>query len=179
MPHYGRFDHTAAEPQEITAWYDTDVIEYPNLPDAADLIEVPDDVWAKRLPGPWAVQHGVLVPFIPPPPPPPSIEDQALARLYQPVLLQCQSMPTLNGSYAIDPASRLHMTTIAAGINGGMGVPGGGATFNYNDAGGVGHAWPPAQFKDFAQAVANYVYALGEVVSGRLPGLPSQTISIP
>jgi hypothetical protein len=41
----------------VIGWYDPDNFQYKNLPEG--LIEVPDNIWSQRTPGPWKVDaHG-------------------------------------------------------------------------------------------------------------------------
>ncbi|MCQ8240509.1 hypothetical protein [Rhizosaccharibacter radicis] len=68
MPRYAHFDHTAPAPAPVLGWYDADALSYPILPPEADLLEVADADWEARMPGPFAVQDGKLVPYTPPVP---------------------------------------------------------------------------------------------------------------
>jgi hypothetical protein len=64
MPKFAYFDHTEPAPQRVRGWYDTDARAYPNLPNAANLLQVTDTQWAARMSDPsgWAVDNGVLLP---------------------------------------------------------------------------------------------------------------------
>ena len=53
-----------------------------------------------------------------------------MALLGQPVTVNCPALPALDGVYPIDQASQMQITGIAAAISAGLGLPGGGATFN-------------------------------------------------
>ena len=87
--------------------------------------------------------------FAPPlPAPPPTLQQQAMMLLAEPAALQCTSLPALDGTYPIDQTTQMQITGIAAAISAGLGLPGGGATFNWPDAGGVAHPWPAAQFTE-------------------------------
>jgi hypothetical protein len=57
MPKYAYFDHTEAAPQRIRGWYNTDRRAIPNLPAAADLLEVTEEQWAARMPNPSGWEH--------------------------------------------------------------------------------------------------------------------------
>jgi hypothetical protein len=179
MTQYAHFDHTAAAPALVLGWYDTALFEYPNLPDAADLLLLTTDQWAARLSQQWGVQSGALVPYVPPTPPPPTVQQQALALLGQPVAVQSTSMPALDASYPIDQITQGQITGIAAAINAGLGLPGDGPTFNWPDATGTPHQWPALQFTFFAKAVMNYVYACAQVAQGHGTTLPGTTLTIP
>ena len=80
----------------------------------------------------------------------------------QPVTVTCSALPALDGAYPIDQATQMQITGIAAAISAGLGLPGGGATLNWPDVGGVAHPWPAPQFTEFAKAVMNYVYACAQ-----------------
>ena len=179
MPQYAYFDHTAPAPQQVLGWYDTDAITYPSLPASDDLLLVTSEQFAARFPNPsgWMIQSGALVPYVaptPPPPPPPTLQQQAFALLGEPINLVCTSIPEINGTYPIDPATQAQITGIAAAINAGLGLPGEESTFNW-----AGHSgWPATQFTAYAKAVMNYCYALAQVAQGNSDTLPSQTLTI-
>jgi hypothetical protein len=85
----------------------------------------------------------------------------------------------LNGTYAIDPLSRATIAEIQTSINAGLGVPGGGSTFNYLDASGAAHAFAASDFTNFAKAIRDYVYALTQVAAGASATLPATPLAIP
>lgn len=114
----------------------------------------------------------------PPPPPPPPLQQQAGMLLMSPVTVQCTSVPALNGQYPIDQTTQGQITGIASAIAAGLGLPGGGTTFNWPDATGVAHAWPATQFTELAKAVMNFVYAAAQVAQGHGTTLPSSTLTI-
>lgn len=68
MPQYAYFDSTIAAPSPVLGWYDTDALEYPNLPAAANLLAISAAQWGERMTGRWAVSNGALVPYTPPAP---------------------------------------------------------------------------------------------------------------
>jgi hypothetical protein len=79
MTKYAHFLHTDPSPQRVRGWYDTGLFAYPNLPDAADLLQLTDAQWDARMTNPsgWTVKDGVLMkpmPVIKPTPiqPPPT-----------------------------------------------------------------------------------------------------------
>jgi hypothetical protein len=86
--------------------------------------------------------------------------------------------PTLNGTYAIDPVSRGNIIAVQTSINAGLGIPGGGTTFNYLDASNTPHAFTAANFTAFATAIRDYVYALTQVASGAVADLPATPLTI-
>ncbi|MEJ0019706.1 MAG: hypothetical protein WDN25_24770 [Acetobacteraceae bacterium] len=124
----------------------------------------------------WTYDGSVFAP--PPLPPPPTLQQQAMALLSQPVTVDCLALPALDGAYPIDQATQMQITGIAAAISAGLGLPGGGATFNWPDVVGVAHTWPAGQFTEFAKAVMNYVYACAQVAQGHGTTLPAQPIVI-
>ncbi len=124
----------------------------------------------------WTYNGSVFAP--PPLPPPPTLQQQAMALLGYPVTVTCSALPALDGAYPIDQATQMQITGIAAAISAGLGLPGGGATFNWPDVGGVAHPWPAPQFTEFAKAVMNYVYACAQVAQGHGTTLPTLPIVI-
>lgn len=114
----------------------------------------------------------------PPAPPTLTLPQQADALLAGPVTVQCASLPALNGTYPIDVTTQGQITDIASAINAGLGLPGGGDTFNWPDTTGAAHPWPAPQLTAFAKAVMNFVYACAQVVQGHSSTLPSSTIAI-
>lgn len=63
MPRYAQYDPAGLSPVPVTGWYDTDILEYPNLPAASDLIEVDASNWALHFNGPggWFVEGAKLI----------------------------------------------------------------------------------------------------------------------
>ena len=94
------------------------------------------------------------------------------------IVLTCTSVSALSGTYAIDPLSQAKMTSIAAAIGAGLGLPGGGSTFNYPDISGALHPWTAGEFPAFAKAALDLVYALDMVVLGQTETLPSTAWTI-
>ena len=62
MSKYALYDPTRAGPTPVLGWYDTDFIEYPNLPHKDRLLELNDDQWNARMTRSWGVNNGALVP---------------------------------------------------------------------------------------------------------------------
>jgi hypothetical protein len=86
--------------------------------------------------------------------------------------------PALNATYAVDQLSQMDVIAIETSLNAGKGFPGGVTTFNYQDAGGVMHAFSESNFTDFAAAVRDYVYALKSVIAGSSSTLPAASVTI-
>jgi len=95
------------------------------------------------------------------------------------------SMPAVNGTYAIDPASRATMGEVALGIQAGDGLPGGGASFIYDDALGahtfaaVGTIAAATQFQAVAVGIRNAIYAATQAIQNRTTVVPAQPWPIP
>ena len=95
------------------------------------------------------------------------------------------SMPAVDGSYAIDAASRATMGEIVLGIQAGDGLPGGGTAFIYDDAVGahtfaaVGTITAATQFQAVALGVRNAIYAAMQAVQNRTTIVPAQPWPIP
>lgn len=63
MTRYAQFDPSVKAPSPVIGWYDTTILDYPNLPDASSLVQVDDSDWALHfgsLNG-WAVVDGKLI----------------------------------------------------------------------------------------------------------------------
>jgi hypothetical protein len=180
MTRYAQFDHTASPPCPVLGWYDTDVFDYPSLPPSYDLLEVTDDTfWANRFANPWGVMGGTFVDITPEPPPPlTELQQSALDALNAGIQLTSLGTGSLDGSYLVDPGTQININGIVAGIGAGNGIPGGGATFNWNDSSRVPHAFSETNFKNFAAAVTNYVYTLNQIIDGVILALPDPNITI-
>ena len=61
MARFARFDPAAPAPAPVLGWYDTEVFDYPNLPDAACLLAVTDAQWDHRMEFRHGVERGALV----------------------------------------------------------------------------------------------------------------------
>lgn len=66
MAQYAQYNPAVAAPSPVMGWYDTAVFDYPNLPPAADLLEMTAEQWDARMTGLWAVSAGALVAYTPP-----------------------------------------------------------------------------------------------------------------
>jgi hypothetical protein len=86
--------------------------------------------------------------------------------------------PALSGTYWIDPISRGNVIAVQTSINAGLGLPGGGSTFNYLDSSGAPHAFTASDFTHFATAIRDYVYALTQVAAGASQTLPTTPLTI-
>lgn len=158
------------------------VFEIVEIPDGAALADCFQPSFAALLtPCQSTVQQGWTysgTAFAAPVPPSPTVQQQAAAMLLGPVMVQCAAVPAINGLYPLDTVTQARITSIAAAINAGFGLPGGGDTFNWSDTSGTMHAWPAAQFTEFAKASMDFVYAASQVAQGNGTALPSTTLTI-
>jgi hypothetical protein len=125
---------------------------------------------ATQSDGAWAFAAPVI--------PAPTLAQQAAAILAGGLAVTCASVPTLSGTYALDDIAQKNITTIASAIAAGLGLPGGGDTFNYPDVSGTFHPWTAVAFPVFAKAALNLVYAVNMVVAGQSTVLPGATLTI-
>ncbi len=178
MTRYANFDHTITPLSPVLGWYDTDVFAYNSLPSLDDLIEITDnDVWDNRTNGQWGVQSGAVIPIVTPSATTP-LQDSAAVALYAGILLTSIGTGALNGSYDVSPPSQTGISGVVAGIGAGIGLPGGGGTFNWFDTSGTPHAFSSVNFKNFATAVSNYTYTLNQIIGGEILTLPDFNITI-
>src|ERR1700759_4372888 len=117
MPKFARFDPTQPAPYPVRGWYDTDLLHYPKLPDASQLIAVSDADWQAhfiRRSG-WVVENGKLVQ------PPPLVETpapapQAAGLPQAGVQVSSATCPGVDGLYACDDAAVTTALTAALHI---------------------------------------------------------------
>jgi hypothetical protein len=178
MTRYANYDHTVTPLSPVLGWYDTDVFYYPSLPPVEDLIIVTDSTtWNNRTTGQWGVQAGVIIPIVTPSPTTP-LQQSAIAAIYAGIVLTSIGTGTLNGTYDVSPPSQTSISGVIAGIGAGIGLPGGGGTFNWFDTNGSPHAFSAVNFKNFATAVSSYTYTLNQIIGGAILTLPDFNISI-
>jgi hypothetical protein len=103
-------------------------------------------------------------------------QQKGAALLAGPVQVNCTSVPEITSAYPIDAATLNQITTIVAAANAGLGLPGGGETFNWPDVTGAPHQWPAPQFIAFAGQVMNFVYASTQAAQGHTTELPEPII---
>ncbi len=124
----------------------------------------------------WKCVSGALV--APAAPPAPTLSQQAQAALAAGMQLASTGTPALNATYPCDAATFQQVAGIVAAIGAGLGLPGGGATFNWPDASGTPHAFTAASFSAFAKAMMNFLYALNAIVGSDSGTLPAQPVEI-
>lgn len=115
----------------------------------------------------------------PDPAPPPSLVQLYAERIASGLAVTSEGTPSLNGTYSISESRQQTISAIYAGIKGGDGLPGGGATFAYPDISGVPHLFMAEQFAAFAKATRDYLYALALAAQRPNPAWPAAVASIP
>lgn len=101
----------------------------------------------------------------------------AAAAIAAGVAIVSTSTPALNGTYAVDDASRANTVAIMTGVAAGLGLPGSGATFTYFDMSNAAHTFTAQQFGALAAALRDYVYALDLYAAGA-GSLPTSPVTI-
>ena len=177
MTQYANFDGAAPDPKQVTGWYDTDAVDYPNMPAPSDLLQVSAAQWDARMSRQWGVSGNTLVPWEPPPVVLTPAQEAGLL-MSLPVIVQCVAVPALNATYPNSESVRQTMTSIAAQINAGFPLPGGGTTFNWPDIHKVARSWPKVEFIAFTHTVANFIYACRQTVDGFSPVVPSNILTV-
>lgn len=144
MARFAYFDSTAAAPQPVIGWYDTNALEYPSLPSPDNLVELTDEQWDARLDGSWVivpgVGNGVLTPAedVPPPTPEPTIDDVLAEKIAAGIAITSLNDPdNLNCTMALDAQTMSEIGTVVLGVRSGMGFPGDLPVFFYPDLNGV------------------------------------------
>ena len=180
MPKYASYDHTAPPPQLVTGYYDTDAIDYPALPDAADLFEMTEEQWAARVAEPCAIDNGEFVVL---PPPPPTSDQELGTRKAAGIAITCTSNPAIDATYALDDRSVAVIGSVARDVASGLDFPAGATTYDYPDLDGTPHTFNESQFVEFYKAARDLVNALTTQASimagGGTPAWPVQTATIP
>jgi hypothetical protein len=109
----------------------------------------------------------------------PTLAQQAATMLVVGIEIVSTGAPTLNGTYAVNLATYQRITGIVAAIAGGLGLPGGAATFNWLDTVGTPHQFNATQFGNFAKAVMDFDYILNTVIGSNSGTLPTLPVTIP
>jgi hypothetical protein len=165
-----------------SGFYHTDYFPEADLP--TDAVEISDEDYKVLLDAQSAGQVIVTDPdtggamAVDPIPPEQTLAQQAAAMMAAPVTVDCATAVGVTATYANNAEVRGRATTVVSQINAGLGLPGGGATFNWPDIDNTQRDWPEAEFKSLAKALADYTYELQQVVDGFSDILPSNTLSI-
>jgi hypothetical protein len=167
MPKYAQYDPSVVAPAPVIGWYDTDILQYPNLPAASDLLELSEVQWEGRTAGPscWAVSAGDLVAYTPPVPPL-TLAQQAAVLIAGGLTITSGGTPALNGTYAADPqtVSYINSELNAIMLNGTFAD--GAATVEWPDAAGALHTFNVVEFKALASALGAFVAGIRKCVIG-------------
>ena len=98
------------------------------------------------------------------------------------IVLTSTGTPTLNGTYSTTELAQSGITAIVTGIAAGLGLPGGGTTFQYLDSSNIAHTFDQSHFTAFAAAVRNFVYeckiTLAAIQTGGTATFPSNVVTI-
>lgn len=167
MPKYGRIE--SIDPP-IVAFYDTDMIDYPDLP--GDLVALSDADWALRLTGSrWTITNGRLVAV--PPGPVQQAANDSLAILRAGLQVRSTSNPSISSTYALDPQTLDQVGAVARDYASGMGLPGGMSWFAYPDIWRNMHQFSGPDIVRLYQAMRNFIFQLqGAVAAARTGETP-------
>ena len=184
MSFYAQFDSTLSPPQPVIGWYDTDAINYSNLPPLINLLELNQEDWDNRLKDPsgWAVDGGVLVPYTPPQPDF-NLEQQA-ANAISTGGLSIAMNGSINFDFTLfptDSTTQAKLTAVITTINSTGAFPGNVSTYPMKDSFGSWHSFTIPQYMAVAGAIANYVSNLYLIIDGNPFGvtqLPSNSITL-
>lgn len=182
MTQYAQFNPSLA-PAPVTGWYDTGVADYPNLPPAANLLEVTPAQWAAHMANPsgWAVQNGSLIAYTAPVPAP-TLAQQTAAAIAAGLTITLTGTLTLGPTvFPTDPATTAKIGAIATTLLATGAFPGGATSYPMKDAAGVWHTFTVAQYTKVAGALAAYVAALDLIVDGNpfdATALPTASITL-
>jgi hypothetical protein len=178
MTQYAYFDATQPDPKPVIGWYDTSLYHYPNLPAAANLLEMSTGAWERRLEGLWAVSGGALVPYSPPAPAP-SLAQQAASLQAGGLAVASSSDGAIDATYPCDALAQQYVSAevVSLLLNGKF--TDGATAISWLDAAGSTHELSIDQFKSLATAIAVFVTGCARCVSGQSTSLPSSTAKIP
>ncbi len=140
--------------------------------DISSLSPQPGTGWTATVTG------GVWTFAAPAAPPAPTLAQQAQAMLAAGMQLISTGTPALNGTYACDAATYQRVGGIIAAIGAGLGLPGGGAAFNWLDVSGNPHSFSAANFSALAKAMMDFEYTLNAIIGANSGTLPTQPVTI-
>jgi hypothetical protein len=160
---------------ELDASLDVAVVFNPSLTfiDVTGVSPAPQPYWSYTAPSTFAAAaEPVLRPA--------DMYNAAIAAGCQ--IVSTANPSTLDGTYPLDPLSVGKITAIAAGINAGKGLPGGGSTFNLLDVAGNAHPIGSGDFLNLAAALETYVYdcsvAEMTLLGGHVATWPTMPVTI-
>jgi hypothetical protein len=115
----------------------------------------------------------------PPAPPGPTLAQQAALALTTGLLISSGSIPTLNGTYAVDPIAQGRIASVSTYILVNSRFPGGVMSYPWIDLANQPHVFPDTTaFQSFATAIADYVAALDLIIVTGTGTLPAATATI-
>ncbi len=98
------------------------------------------------------------------------------------IILTSTGTPALNATYSTTDTAQKNVSVVVTGIAAGLGLPGGGTTFQYLDASNVPHSFDASHFTAFASALRNFVYnceiTLATIQNGGTATFPSNLVTI-
>lgn len=185
MAQYAYYNPAIPAPSPVIGWFDTGVLAYPNLPAPSDLLTMTPTEWEARLANPsgWAVSNGALVAYTPPPPVL-TLAQQAATALSAGLAIISSGTPSINGTYAVDPASQSKMGLMYNLIQraGGAAFPGGLTSLPWpvlvGGTGGVVMFNSVSEFLTVETILGDYVLALDLIVTTGAGSLPAASITI-
>ena len=178
MTQYAYFDSTKPDPKVVQGFYDTDAIKYPNLPAAADLLQLTEEQWKNRMSGHWVVENGALVPYTFPPPTI-TLAQQAAGLLYGSLAVTSTNTPALSGSYSVDSGTREHIQSEIQCVQLTQKFADGSTSIAWPDTDGHAHAFTVAEFQSLALAITAFAAACFKVINGTSTTLPAASATIP
>lgn len=182
MTQYAAYDSTASQPTPVLGWYDTAVVQYPNLPGSDSLLELTSDQWTARLPGPWAVQNGALVAYTPPVPLPQQAANLLATNISLGIAITCTGNAGLNSTYGLDSITMSQIGSVAQDFASGLGLPGGLSTFTYPDMSSDPMTFTGAQIVELYKAQRNLIFVMTTqsaiMANGGSPTWPTQSATI-
>jgi hypothetical protein len=123
----------------------------------------------------WMISGGAIIAA---PAPTLTLAQQATAMLNAGMQIVSTGTPALNATFACDPATYQRVGGIVAAIAGGLGLPGGGATFLWPDTTGTPHSFSVVNFSAFAKAMMDFEYTLNAIIGSNSGTLPPQPVPI-
>ncbi len=183
MKFYALFDPAVPEPSPVTGWIDADGLAgMASPPGESHRLEITVEQWIAHMsnPGGYAISAGSVSAYTPPAAPAPvlTLGHQAQALLAGGLTITSTGTPAINGLYPCDDGTRATIAEVVAGISAGQGFPGGGATFDFDIAGGHVVIPSTAAFVAIGAAVRDFVYGCIQVVMGRSTTLPPANVTI-
>ncbi len=176
MPQYAFFDNTVAAPYPVIGYFNTDAINYQNLPPALQLLELNAAQWAQtRLnPSGWYVSNGEFIKYTPP-------VILNLAQQAQKIISAAQitvssvSYPSINGTYNIQQSTIIFINSELVSILTDGTFTNGETIVGWPDITGIEHNMTITEFTLFGKGVAkwyNSLLLITQTNTGTIPSTP-------